>query len=96
MKKEELTVSIQQMKDVLTAKIGSRFPVKITRKDGQVMVRYIRGFADQQTNILLISETSYSLALKIIEVKDIQTLEYALENTAGTWKVLHAKWIKKP
>jgi hypothetical protein len=55
----------------------------------------VRGFADQQTNIVLVSETSYSLALKIIEVKEIRTLEYGLENSDGIWKVLHAKWLRK-
>ena len=93
---QEVRVTIQEMKDALTSKMGSKFPIKITRKDGEVIVRYMRGFADQQTNIVLISETSYSLALKIIEVKDIRTLEFASENSDGTWNILHAKWLKKP
>jgi hypothetical protein len=92
---EQETVSIQQMKEALSKESGSRFPLKITLKDGEQIVRYIRGFADQQTNIVLISETSYSLALKIIEVKHIRTLEYAPENSGGVWRVLHAKWFAK-
>ena len=80
----------------LTKEVGSKFPVKITKSDGEELVRYIRGFADAQANILLISETSYSLALKIIEVKEIRKLEYASENSSGKWKVLRAKWMKKP
>lgn len=83
------------MKDALAKETGSKFPLKITLKNGEVIVRYIRGFADQQTNILLMSETSYSLALRILEVKDIRTLEYAPENTDGSWRVLHASWYKK-
>jgi hypothetical protein len=92
---EQQTVSMQQMIAVLTKEVGSRFPVKITKSDGEEIVRYIRGFADAQTKILLISESSYSLALKIIEVKDIRKLEYASENSEGKWKILHAKWLKK-
>ena len=88
-------VSIQQMKDALEREIGSKLPLKITHKDGEVMVRYIRGFADQQTNILLVSENAYILALKILEVKDIRTLEYAPDNNGRTWQILHAKWLTK-
>lgn len=88
-------VNIQQMKDALMNMIGSKFPLKITLSNGDVMVRYIRGFADQQTNILLISENAYTLALRILEVKEIRTLEFAEENTGGEWKVLHAKWLRR-
>lgn len=94
MQNEQL-VSIQQMRDVLYKQTGSKLPVKITNKDGEVMVRHIRGFADPQANVVLISETSYSLAMKILEVKDIRTLQYAPENSDGTWKTLHAKWLIK-
>ena len=83
--------SIKQMREALTKEIGSRFPVKITRNDGVEMVRYIRGFADVQNNILLISESSFSLALKIIELSEIQTIEYGQENSGGIWTVIHAK-----
>jgi hypothetical protein len=93
---EQETVTMQQMKDALAKETGSKFPLKITLNNGEVIVRYIRGFADQQTNILLISETSYSLGLKILEVKDIRTLEYAPEKTDGSWRILHANWWKKP
>lgn len=88
-------VTVQQMKDALIKMIGSKFPLKITLSNGDVMVRYIRGFADQQTNILLISENAYTLALRIVEVKEIRTLEFGEENSGGEWKVLHAKWHKQ-
>lgn len=92
---QEQIVSIQQLKDALGEAIGSKFPVKITRTDGEVMVRYIRGFADQQTNILLVSENAYSLAMKILEVKEILTLEYAPANGTQKWTTLHSKWVMK-
>lgn len=79
------------MKDALAREVGSRFPVKITLRNGDVMVRYIRGFADQQSNILLISENAFNLALRILEIKDIKTIEYAPEHATESWKVIHAK-----
>ena len=83
------------MKDSLAREVNSRFPLKITLREGGEIVRYIRGFADQQTNILLISETSYSLALKILEIKDIRKVEYSPEKKEGSWKTLHARWLLK-
>lgn len=94
--KSEHIVSIQQMKDALIKEADSKFPLKITRKDGESIVGYIRGFADQQTNILLISETPYSLGLKIIEIKDIRIVEYPqVDKGSGSPKILRAKWFKK-
>lgn len=86
-------VSIEQMKEALTRIVGSGLPVKMTVKDGEVLVRHIRGFADQQCNILLMSETSYGLAMEVLEIKDIVVLEYA--EAAGNWKVLRARWANK-
>ena len=83
------------MTATLAKKVGSKFPVKITTIDGEEIVRYIRGFADQQTNIVLVSENSYSLALKILEVKNIRKLQYA-ESAEGEWKTLYAKWLNRP
>lgn len=88
---QELTVSLQQMKDALAKNIGSRFPLKITVASGEVLVRYIRGFADHKSNIVLISENAHTLALRILEVKEIRRLEFAVENSDAEWKVLRAK-----
>ena len=83
------------MKEALEKMAGSKFPVKLVLSNGESMVRYVRGFADQKSNIVLISETSYSLAMKIIEVKDIASLEYATEQTEGYWIKLISKWSRK-
>ena len=85
---------MKHMKEALAKEVGSKFPLKITLTNGEEMVRYVRGFADTQSNILLISESSFSLALKILEVKEIQTIEYGTENSGGVWRILHAKWNK--
>ena len=95
MKPKEQTVTMQQMKEALAKEVGSKFPLKITLVSGEEIVRYARGFADTQNNILLISESSFSLALKILEVKEIQTIEYGTENSGAVWKILHAKWNRK-
>lgn len=92
---KELMVTLQQMKDALAKQVSSRFPVKISLGTGEVIVRYIRGFADQQANILLISENSRSLAMKILEVKEIATLEFGSENSNAEWSILRAKWSHK-
>lgn len=83
-------VTIQQMKDTLAKEAGSKFPLKITLKNGEVIIRYVRGFADQQSNILLISDNPYSLAMRILEIKDIRMLQFANENTDGQWRTLQA------
>jgi hypothetical protein len=87
------TVSTEQMKDALTKIVGSGLPVKITLMNGEALVHHVRGFADHQENIIFMSETSYSLAMKVLEIKDIAVLEYA--EGAGEWRVLRAKWANK-
>jgi hypothetical protein len=87
------TVSIEQMKGALAKIVGSGLPVKITLMNGEVLVRHVRGFADPQENIIFMSETSYSLAMRVLEIKDIAVLEYA--EGAGEWKALRARWANK-
>lgn len=86
-------ISPQQMKEALNEAVGAKFPLKITRKDGQVIVCYIRGFADLQTNIILISETPESVGLKIQEIKDIRIVEIP-EKDSGVSRTLYARWLK--
>lgn len=92
---EYQSVSLQQMKDALATVAGSKFPVKLAMRSGAAVVQYIRGFADSRNNVVLVSETSYSLALKIVEVKDIVTLEYATDGNGGTLRAFQAKWLSK-
>ena len=94
MKHKEM-VSLQQMKEALGRKIGSKFPVKITTVGGEPMIRYIRGFADTNNNILLVAENAHTLALKILEVREICRLEFAHEHSQSEWKTLGAKWLDK-
>ncbi len=79
---KEQMVTISQMKERLAEITGSSFLVKFTLRNGSTIDRYLRGFADQQRNIILISENAYTLALEILEVKDIQTAEFG-GNSSG-------------
>ena len=59
------------------------------------MVRFIRGFADNQNNILLLSEKFETTGLKILEVKEIFTAEYFDETKQVFSKTLQAKGVRK-
>lgn len=93
---EYQSVSLQQMKEALGSVAGSKFPVTITTAGGEITVRYIRGFADPQNNVVLVSATSYSLAVNILEVKEILTMEYSPEHAGGSLRAFRAKWLGKP
>ena len=83
------------MKEALAKKAGSKFPVKIVTINGVALIRYIRGFADADRNIVLMADNAHTLALRILEVKDICRLEFAHENSEGDWETLAAKWAGK-
>jgi hypothetical protein len=92
----ERFVSVNEMKEELRKNIAKFSAVKITKANGQVLDVYIRGFADQQSNVLLFSETFGSLGLKIVEVKDICTIAFQDATTgSGSVRTLKAKWNKK-
>lgn len=73
---KEHFVTISQMKERLAEIAGSNFSITFTLRNGSALDRYLRGFADQQRNIVLISENAHTLALEILEIKDIQTVEF--------------------
>ena len=81
------------MKNYLILAGEANRPVKMTKKDDKIIVGFIRGFADQQTNIVLFSETPESIALKVFEVKDIRILQITEDDNRAM--VLKAKWFNK-
>ncbi len=85
---KQRTVTTQQLKEALIDRVGLKFPIKVLLRDEKEILCYVRGFADPQRNVLLISENAYTLAMKILEVKDIQVVEYGTENSDGEWTVL--------
>jgi hypothetical protein len=70
------------MRARLTSCVGSPEPIYIKKKNEEVVVTYIRGFADPDQNIVLISEKSYSLGMNIIEIKNIQEIKPWIQSAA--------------
>jgi hypothetical protein len=95
MKTTTVLVSVQQIKAALAQEVGASNPLKITNKNGDVMVRFIRGFADNQNNILLLSEKFETTGLKILEVNEIFAVEYFDEIKQDFSKKLQARGVKK-
>ena len=62
------------MRATLSACVGSKNPFCIKKKDDEVLVTFIRGFADPDRNIVLISEKMHSLGMNILEIKNIQEI----------------------
>ncbi len=67
----------EEMKATLLKNIGTGLPLQIKNKDAEIQTVFIRGFADAQHNIALISQTPDSLGLNIIEIKNIETISSA-------------------
>jgi hypothetical protein len=62
--------------------VGSQEPFCIRKKNDEVVVTFIRGFADPDRNIVLISEKSHSLGMNIIEIKHIQEIKPWIQSAA--------------
>ena len=73
MRDQQLTV--ENMRATLADYVGSHRPFCIKKKNDEMLVTFIRGFADSDHNIVLISEKSHSLGMNIIEIKNIQEIK---------------------
>ena len=62
------------MKALLSSCVGSKNPFYIKKKNDEVVVTFIRGFADPDHNIVLISEKLTSTGMNFIEIKNIQEI----------------------
>ena len=62
------------MKALLSSCVGSQRPFYIKKKNDEVVVTFIRGFADAERNIVLISEKLTSVGMNFIEIKNIQEI----------------------
>jgi hypothetical protein len=74
--------NIDTMRDALINCVNSHEPFCIKKKNDEVVVTYIRGFADPDRNIVLISEKSTSLGMNIIEIKNIQEIQPWIQSAA--------------
>jgi len=66
--------TIDSMRATLLGCVGSTEPFWIRQKNDEVVVSFIRGFADTEKNIVLISEKKHSLGMHILEIKNIQAI----------------------
>jgi hypothetical protein len=89
--KKESSISLKEMREIMAQRAGSKFPVRITTREGEELIRYVRGFADAEGEMVLLSETSYSMSMKIMEIKDIAILEFS-EGDDAPWVKYTAKW----
>ena len=62
------------MKALLSSCVGSKNPFYIKKKNDEAVVTFIRGFADPDQNIVLISEKLTSTGMNFIEIKNIQEI----------------------
>ena len=62
------------MKALLSHCVGSPEPFCIKKKNNEVVVTFIRGFADADQNIVLISEKRNSTGMNFIEIKNIREI----------------------
>jgi len=62
------------MKALLSHCVGSPEPFCIKKKNNEVVVTFIRGFADADQSIVLISEKLTSTGMNFIEIKNIQKI----------------------
>jgi len=64
-------IVMEEIKANLQRNIGTGLPLQIKSKDAEIQTVFIRGFADEKHNIVLISQTPDSLGVNIIEIKNI-------------------------
>jgi hypothetical protein len=55
--------------------VGSHERFYIKKTNHEVVIKFIRGFADPDRNIILISEQCHSLGMNIIEIKNIEEVQ---------------------
>ena len=75
-------LQIDIMKALLSHCVGSPEPFYIKKKNDEVVVTFIRGFADADQNIVLISEKLTSMGMKFIEIKNIQEISPWMQSAA--------------
>ncbi|MFZ6013153.1 MAG: hypothetical protein ACOYXT_22610 [Bacteroidota bacterium] len=89
----EQVLSVEEMKATLLQTVGSEHPLLITKKNKEIMSGFVRGFADLNCNILLISEKVDSLAMRIVEIKNISEVVYPslISRDSASSRVLRAR-----
>jgi hypothetical protein len=71
----ECRINLQELRNLLFQCVGSTLPVKLTGPQQKSEKVYVRGFADSEQGILLISEYPDTLGKNIVELKNILVVE---------------------
>ena len=66
--------SVDKIRIALLKWMRSKLPLQIRQENEETITCFIRGFADESRNIVLISDTSDSMSMNIIELKQIAQL----------------------
>lgn len=74
--------NIDDMRAKLISCVGSAEPFSIRKNNNEVVVTYVRGFADADRNIVLISERFTSLGMNFIEIKNILEIHPWIQSAA--------------
>jgi hypothetical protein len=73
---------IERMRERLIRCAGSGEPFCIKKKNDEVVITFVRGFADTDRNIILISQESHSRGMNFIEIKNIQEIQPWIQSAA--------------
>ncbi len=67
--------NIEKMREKLIHCVGTGEAFSIRKKNDEVVVTFVRGFADADRNIILISKESQSRGMNFIEIKNIEEIQ---------------------
>lgn len=67
--------NIEKMRERLIHCAGTGEPFCIRKKNDEVVVTFVRGFADPDRNIILISRESRSRGMNFIEIRHIEEIQ---------------------
>jgi hypothetical protein len=73
---------IERMRNRLIHCTGTGVPFYIRKKNDEVVITFVRGFADPDRNIILISQESHSRGMNFIEIKNIQEIQPWIQSAA--------------
>jgi hypothetical protein len=77
-----LANTVDKMRETLMNCVVAGEPFCIKKKNDEIVVTFVRGFADPDRNIILISEKSHSIGMNFIEIKHIQEVQPWIQSAA--------------
>ena len=71
----ECTVTQDDLKILLLKCVGSRYPIKIILKDNVITDAYMRGFADSDCTVMILSDDDHDAFIHEIKIQDVKSIE---------------------